>query len=616
MKVMRFILLWAVFFLLCNIEVFAAPWRIIKGAKPLPHLRDIAVVPTSQSNNFNIYSAGFNGIVYFSKNNGKSWNYRQVAGKEGLYTTTFISPAIGWVGGWGGAIYKTIDGARHWIRCNTGTRKRITAFCSYKNKIIAVGDEGIVLWSKADGTVFHSRKSLGHDGLRSIEIAPSGKGLIVGYNGSAWWTDNAGKSWRLINEIKKQKLTLYGCALNEKSAWVVGAFGTVLRSNADGNNWQRVNLNSFAYLRHILFFSQQIGYITGYGVVFQTLDGGKHWRKIAADLPYQLIASASAKKNDLWIAGEYGILYHWKEPKSDLLTEKININAGLSEPVLGVGTTFLDITIQPETGIIWTVGEKSTVVFSKNKGETWTYRVLKQPSTLYTISFLDRKRGWIGGSHGDFWQTLDGGKNWQYKPYKEKENIYSIYSHKLTSIWLCGQHGLLYKSANKGKTWLKIPLRFRNDLRKIVFRNENQGWIVGEGGLILSTKDGGKFFLGNYTGIIDNFYNCSVQDENVIVIGRSGLIFETRTAGQGSSWNKYTINDGKGIRLNAISRNSSDELWVAGDGGQVWFRKADSLWQLDKTPTFRNLTGIISLDNKKVISCGENGLILVRASRN
>lgn len=579
-------------------------WKIVQGAEPLPHFRAICCIPEQNSvgekHRSALFIAGFDGIVYYRKPKDNRWRWSRVPGRERLFSIHFDSPQQGWTGGWGGALYRTRDGAQTWQRIETGTSLRITGISRSPDGCLhIIGDNGFWSIGIDNDTIFQSPRKLGDHGLRAIAFNKKGHGIIVGYRGNDWLTHDNGKNWQEINALQDSKMDLYGCAITQHSLWVVGAFGHVLTSDLEGRNWKTVDLKTLAYFRHITFSSAHLGIITGYGVVYRTTDGGNTWQQIIRDVPYQLLCSCYSVEQDVWSAGEYGTLYQWNV-----------FNRILQGPLLGVGVTINEIAMNERNNTIWAVAENNTLFRSDDDGEHWSPSHLGKNTDLNAILFDRNAHGYIGGDKGSLWISQDDGQEWSFTEIPEKKDIFGLTLAPDNTVWLCGRLGLLYNSNDNGAHWMKVKTRFDNDFRKIVFVDRKIGWIVGDDGRILETVDGGNFFFANYTGTGIDFCGLDRNKKSITIVGQSGTIMENISGGQGSSWNLSQIPGG--ISLNDVESTAGGWQWIVGDGGSLWYRKGPKgNWQKEFLQIREDLFTIFSF-NKTILAGGQNSCIIIK----
>ena len=60
----------------------------------------------------------------------------------------------------------------------------------------------------------------------------------------------------------------------------------------------------------------------------------------------------------------------------------------------------------------WVVGEKGTILHSKDGGQTWVHQNSKTDADLFSVDFINEQIGWAAGSQKTFIHTRDGGRSW------------------------------------------------------------------------------------------------------------------------------------------------------------------------------------------------------------
>ena len=96
------------------------------------------------------YSAGEFGLLAVTKDAGDSWTVVDLIGDE-FYPLAvhFDLVGNGWVGGLQGVIMRSRDGGESWERTETPTDSPIYKFLMVGEKLIATGDQGVILqWSE------------------------------------------------------------------------------------------------------------------------------------------------------------------------------------------------------------------------------------------------------------------------------------------------------------------------------------------------------------------------------------------------------------------------------------------------------------------------------------
>ena len=87
----------------------------------------------------------------------------------------------------------------------------------------------------------------------------------------------AGKKWKKVTSGTTASLSAV-FFLDEKQGWVVGANGTIRRSQDGGNTWQQQLVDTQVPFYGLSFVSPSEGWVVGgNGTILHTKDGGTHW---------------------------------------------------------------------------------------------------------------------------------------------------------------------------------------------------------------------------------------------------------------------------------------------------------------------------------------------------
>ncbi len=292
------------------------------------------------------------------------------------------------------------------------------------------------------------------DDLHSIAAVDSEKIWGVGSFSGIYHTSNGGESWE-AQASGVSDLTLF-CKVefvDDQHGWSVGTFGTIIHTEDGGKTWTTQDSKTGNLLLNADFVDRKHGWIVGeYATILRTKDGGAHW-KLQFD--------------------ERGSVYN--------------------------GVYFLDT----QTG--WIVGDYGTILHTTDGGDNWTKQecediipVLAEDEwwaaipSLFDITFVDSKKGFICGINGIILVTEDGGLNWKKVPTDTKLAIYTI-AAKGKRAWAIGEKGNYLVSSDGGFSWKVVTglIKTRKWLRGISFSSDDNGWIVGGMGTVMKTVDGG-----------------------------------------------------------------------------------------------------------------------------
>lgn len=278
--------------------------------------------------------------------------------------------------------------------------------------------------------------------LNKILFSNSGKGFIAGgkrFEAANILTSNDnGSSWNLGNYPEAGK-ALYGIAQSSTGRLAVTGFdGKLLISDDDGDNWTLQQLSPWYSYKDLVLFSdnsgiviggnsfnsgiilrvdatgvvtnydsmsiefnkivmtdEMTGYITGYGVVMKTTDGGNTWSYL--DIRNDNFTGIHIIGNEIWVCGIAGSIFH-----------------------------------STDSGNSWDKLRNGNSVTNGN-------------FTLKDIYFADNMLGWAVGEKGLVIQTTDGGNSWTRYETFTKKALHDICPTPDGHLMVAGDDGTLYK---------------------------------------------------------------------------------------------------------------------------------------------------------------------------
>ncbi|MCB9046613.1 MAG: hypothetical protein H6550_10830 [Chitinophagales bacterium] len=136
------------------------------------------------------YIAGF-GAVLKTDNGGDSWAYMDVK-NDNFMSVYCLNEQEVWVCGYRGTIYHTTNGGTTWDKLRNGNlliQKNYMLLDIYfkdSNKGWACGEDGLLIYTTDGGNSWTEYKKFTGNALRAITLAPDGRLIIVGDNGSMY----------------------------------------------------------------------------------------------------------------------------------------------------------------------------------------------------------------------------------------------------------------------------------------------------------------------------------------------------------------------------------------------------------------------------------------------
>lgn len=219
-----------------------------------------------------------------------------------------------------------------------------------------------------------------------------------------------------------------------RSIIAVGERGIVIRSEDDGQRWTQVDIPTSVTLTAVLFLDAQRGLAAGHGgVILQTLDGGRTWRKridghgiarltledakrrsdaAALQSAERLVAEGADKPllslerlsgDRVIAAGAYGITAvsddggtSWRAPTNPIANPK--------------GLHVYAIRAQGRRVVL--VGEQGLLLMSDDAGERFSPVPTPYRGTLFTADMLPDGAIGIAGLRGNAFTSDDAGQSW------------------------------------------------------------------------------------------------------------------------------------------------------------------------------------------------------------
>lgn len=256
-----------------------------------------------------------------------------------------------------------------------------------------------------------------------------------------------------------------------------------------------------ATLHDVFFLDPDRGWAVGdRGVVWETSDGGRHWRLTDSPTTACLRSISFVDENHGWIAG--GWIHPYSRRTSGVLlrtdnggrtwtkVEIPNIPAlrQISFTSTHQGAALGDSSAMYSTGYFQT----------RDGGFTWEPRSAKSPGPL-------EKSPWRLNDGGTVYRLDERGEPREVllQPVQNvaREFNWQAIHSRGEQCWVAGSPGTtVLRSDDGGRTWKRFGTGQTTPLRKLFFFDEQHGWAVGDLGRILATRDGGQTWRIQHTG--------------------------------------------------------------------------------------------------------------------
>lgn len=440
--------------------------------------------------------------------------------------------------------------------------------------------------------------------------------------------------------------------INATTGYIVGDYGTILKTTDMGATWTCQNSGTSTVLYDVHFVDQDLGYVVGPSTVLKTTNGGITWIQmpqvyglfIGVDFPTANVGyvisnnyggnvsiSKTIDGGLTWnplSAGNFGTLlslYFINQDIGFIGGQDASLNGVMRRTTDG-GITWTDCWHSASWGAImgfdftdsnngFAVGTTGKLFRTADGGINWTLVTTPTTVDLISVSFPDAMNGYICGDYGGVLKSVDGGLTWSVKTVNSNTYYYSdiCYPTPGTGFIIGWQNpspdnGLILSSTDSGTTYTSMITGTRQNLTAISFPDAANGYVVGDSGTIVKTMDAGDSWNVLSSGTLAHLSSVAFQDVNTgFVVGSSGTILKTTNGG--AAW--QTQVSGTNQLLNAVAFENANTGWAVGDWGTILkTTNGGASWIPQVSNTSRYLKALSVVDASTVYTVGTYGTIL------
>ena len=455
----------------------------------------------------------------------------------------FINTTNGYIAGWNGNIFKTIDGGELVLNVSTSNNFRIECvyFMSADTGWISGGisnlnlDQAISKTTDGGNTwivqLNHVNQS---DGVIYSICVSNDLGFASSLEGKIYKTTNGGNNWNIVYQSDPNLWSFYSnvTILNSQIIFATGATVQAFRapriliSQDQGLNWtflqKEINLD---VITGSYFFNQNYGLMCGYtyspqfgGFIYETYNGGNTWsprftsNHSIADIFFINISVG-------WVCGE------------SLLLKTTNSGESWQDISNSINGYLRSIFFLNED-LGWVVGDYNHNFKTTDGGNSWISMSTGYNFEPKKVFFIDNQHGWIAGNYGYIRKTVDGGQNWIQIQNMQLINYNDLFFIDLNNGLLVADYGNIFLTADGGNTWQPVSSGTGFDINKLFYLDENNIWAVGYNGIILKSTDAGQSWefnsSPNFRDLTSVFF---IDNNNGWVFGTNGAILHTIKGG-------------------------------------------------------------------------------------
>jgi photosystem II stability/assembly factor-like uncharacterized protein len=187
------------------------------------------------------------------------------------------------------------------------------------------------------------------------------------------------------------------------------------------------------------------------------------------------------------------------------------------------------------------VGERGHVVWSDDRGATWTQADVPVSTDLTAVHFASAERGWAVGHGGVVLATRDGGRTWARQLDDRRigpdASFLDVWFADERTGFAVGAFGLVVRTDDGGTTWAPWREHAENPRALHLYaisREAGEVWIAGEQGLLLKLDRAGRRFRAVRVPYGGTFFGVAGCGTAVLAYGLRGNV--VRTTDGGASW--------------------------------------------------------------------------------
>lgn len=274
---------------------------------------------------------------------------------------------------------------------------------------------------------------------------------------------------------------------NEKTGWIAGSDGTLLKTADGGKTWQAEKKFTEDNLKQIHFTDEKTGWILCERNIFnrgsqmlsylmKTFDGGANWEKTEFDEGVrERITGVLFNQYGKGLAfGQGGAFFAFNQTENKWRKRIAPVHYFLLD---GFFTDDFN-------GII--VGAGGTIIFTEDAGATWNQANIfgEKNVQLNAVYFYNQKNGWTVGADGKIFQTSSSGKMWRGQISGTTKNLNDVKFLNSAEGFAVGDEGTILHTTTAGNVWKPQISNAKHKLEKVFFVGK-KGFAVGFGGTLL-----------------------------------------------------------------------------------------------------------------------------------
>ena len=257
-----------------------------------------------------VVAVGERGLVVYSDDLGRTWRQASVPTSVSFTRVRFATPLAGWAVGHSGVVLHTSDGGRTWTRQLDGRTAAQLAVDAAQTEAQHAGPKN----AEAQRALTDAQR-LVNDGpdkpFLNLLFEDDKTGYVVGAYGLIFRTEDGGATWEswMSHVDNPRGLHIYGIAEQGNTIYLAGEQGQFLRSTDHGNKFTRVETPyKGTYFTLNLLSTGEVILGGMKGNAFRSADQGGTFTKVDVPVPVSFSSGVVLSDGTLIFANQAGML--------------------------------------------------------------------------------------------------------------------------------------------------------------------------------------------------------------------------------------------------------------------------------------------------------------------
>ncbi len=255
------------------------------------------------------------------------------------------------------------------------------------------------------------------------------------------------------------------------------------------------------------------------------------------------------------------------------------------------------------------VGERGTILQSRDAGRSWQSATVTGSATLTAVNFApDAQHGWAVGHDALILATSDGGQSWQKQWQGENlsDSLLDVLALDAQHVLAVGAYGLCLATDDGGKTWARRKISDDDfHLNHLTRGPTGTLYLAGEHGTLLRSTDLGLKWTRLAAPYDGSFYGIVPLDKRTLLAhGLRGRLY--RSVDDGATWEPIVTP--QPVLLATALQLKSNYVVVAGQARGLLvsrdYAKKFSAWD---TPLTTAVAKLLELPDGSILVVGEGG---------